>query len=93
MTRKGFREHRFWSRFMICMGIANVGAMLPQLYTIIDQRSAHGVSLAMYVYCFFIQAVFGFDAWLHGNRRFMICMIMALTVTTAIIASIIHYRP
>ncbi len=93
MNREKLRDHPLWGTFMMLMGIVNVGAMLPQLITIVREENASGVSLLMYLLFFIIQAAFGVNAWAHRDRRFMICMLMAMTVTAAIIVSIICYRP
>ena len=90
MTREEFAKKIHWSSIVWLAGIANVMAMLPQLYSILTTRNVEGLNLTMFVTIFVIQLAFGAEGFFKRNTMLMTTMLLAAVVNIAIIGLTLH---
>lgn len=88
MTREEFSKKIRWARIIWVMGIINVAAMLPQLYTILKTHKTDNLSVEMFAIYFFVQVSFSLEGYFIRNRMLMTCLGLSAVVSASIIGLI-----
>ena len=92
MTREHFAATIRWSWIIWIAGFTNVGAMLPQLWTILSTKKVEGVSVTMFIIYALIQIAFALEGFFKRNRALMVSMTLSAVVTASIVSLVFYYR-
>lgn len=92
MTREQVAMKIRWSFVMWLVGIANVGAMLPQLVRIMQTKNTDGLAIEMFIIYFFIQVAFSLDGYFKKNMVLMVCVGLTAVVNAAVISMVLYLR-
>lgn len=92
MTREVVAEKIGWRHIIWFVGLVNVTAMLPQLYSIIVTRNVEGLSLEMFLIYFAIQVCFSLEGFFTRNRMLMVCLGLSALVSAIVITLVIYLR-
>lgn len=76
----------------ICAGILVIICLIPQLITIIKNKSAKDISILMYVTLFIAQILWSVYGYLINDLQILITNIISAFITGLIIASAIYYN-
>ncbi|MDP3963795.1 MAG: PQ-loop domain-containing transporter [bacterium] len=92
MSREEIAARIRWPLIIWLAGIANVMAMVPQLYSIIATRNVEGLSLGMFSTILFIQIAFFLKGFFERDKVFQISMGLAAGISIAIITLVLVIR-
>jgi len=91
MTREEFAAKIHWHKIFWILGLVNVGAMLPQLVKILENKSAKGLSLAMVIIYLVIQIGFAGQGFFRRDRTLFTVMLLSAAVSVAVLVFALHY--
>ena len=92
MKREEVARKIGWSWIIWFVGLVNVVAMLPQLYTILKTQNVEGLAVGMFwTYCG-LQMAFALHGYFNRDRMLMVCLGLSAVVSATIIALIYWYR-
>lgn len=92
MTREKFAEMIRWPSIIWLAGFVNIGAMLPQLWNIIQTRNVEGLALEMFWLYLGIQVAFSLEGYFKRNRMLMVCLGLSAVVSAMIISLVLYIR-
>ena len=92
MTREDVARAIHWEVIIWIAGVVNVGAMVPQLYKIIETRNVDGLALPMFVTYLCVQVALSLDGYFKKNKMLMVCLGLSAVVSVTIILSILYLR-
>lgn len=92
MTREEVAKKIRWDVIIWTAGLANVGAMLPQLYQIIKTRNVEGLALEMFVIYFVLQVAFSLQGFFRRDKMLMVCLGLSAVVSAIIISLVLYLR-
>jgi len=87
MTREQFAKKIRWPFIIWIFGFINVGAMIPQLYKIINTKSVEGLSIEMFIVYSLVQIAFSLNGYFTRDRVLMICLGLSAFISTIIIST------
>lgn len=88
MRREEVARRIHWAQIIWLAGIVNIGAMLPQLYTILTSRKTENLNMNMFWIYFLIQICFSIEGYFTRNRMLMWCLGLSALVSLTIIVSV-----
>lgn len=91
MTREQLARRIHWHAVMWCVGIANAGFMLPQLFQIWESGVTAGLSLVTFGMNAGIQSGFMLHGFFIRNRIVMVSNLVALFVSILTIISVVYF--
>lgn len=92
MTREEFAKRIHWDSIIWVAGLVNVGAMLPQMWKIVETGNVKGLSLQMFLIYLFVQVSFSLQGYFRRDAMLKWCLGLSATVTGIVICLILHYR-
>ena len=92
MKREEFAAKIHWPSIIWLAGIANILAMLPQLYTILTTWTVKGLNLGMFVAYGLIQVAFSLQGFFRRDKMLMVCMLLSAMVSASVIGLILYIR-
>jgi len=92
MTREDLSKKIHWPKIVWFMGIVNVAAMIPQLYTILKTHKTGGLSVEMFAIYLVVQIAFSAEGYFTRNRMLMVCLGLSAIVSISIISLIFFYH-
>jgi len=91
MTREEIAKKIRWPLIIWIFGFINIGAMLPQLYKILINKSVEGLSLEMFIIYLLVQVAFSLNGYFKRDKVLMICLGLSAFISTIIISLFFIY--
>ncbi|HYM62048.1 MAG TPA: hypothetical protein VEZ11_14295 [Thermoanaerobaculia bacterium] len=92
MTREAFAARIHWGKIIWLFGFVNVGAMLPQLFSLVRTHETKGINIWTFVLFGIIQVAFSLQGFFRRDHMLMWCMGLSAAVSGTIIALVEIYR-
>jgi len=92
MTREKFAEKIGWATIAWIGGVINVGAMLPQFWSLVSTHETAGLAVEMLWIYLLTQTIFALQVFFRRDPMLMWCLGLSGGITTINIVLIYWYR-